>query len=89
MKRLLILLLVISIQLAAHESIETTACKPPSNTGRITSDMEREIFQAELGIYESCMVRTIQDQQQQADVHEQAADKTLDTWTDYLHSRLP
>ena len=89
MKRLLILLLVISVQLAAHESIETKVCKPPLNTGRITSDMERETFQAELAIYESCMFRIMQDQQHQADVHEQAADKTLDTWNDYLHSRMP
>ena len=88
MKYLSTLLLVFSIQLSAHESVESNECPPPLNTGRYTSAMEQEIFQAELSIYESCMFEYIREQQELADVHEDAADSALNTWNDYLHLRM-
>jgi hypothetical protein len=88
MKQLTILIFFLSFQLAAHESVETKVCNTPSNTGRITSDMEMEMLQAELVIYEKCMFDFIRDQQKQAEVHEQAAQNAMITWNDYLSSRM-
>mgnify|MGYP006209620219 CR=1 FL=1 len=87
MKYLSILLLVFSLQLSAHESVQSIECPPPLNTGRYTSEMEQEIFQAELSIYENCMFEYIREQQRLADVHEDAADSALNTWNDYLSIR--
>ncbi|MGK0298058.1 MAG: hypothetical protein ACI9XC_001676 [Gammaproteobacteria bacterium] len=88
MKNLSTLLLFFSIQLSAHESVKSNECPSPLNTGRYTSDLEQEIFQAELSIYESCMFEYIRKQQKLADVHEDAADSALNTWNDYLRLRM-
>ncbi|MGY8815610.1 MAG: hypothetical protein ACKVHQ_12980 [Gammaproteobacteria bacterium] len=88
MKYLSTLLLVFSIQLSAHEAVELNECPPPLTTGRYTSDMEQEIFQAELSIYESCMFEYIREQQKLADVHENAVDSALNTWNEYLSLRM-
>ena len=88
MKYLSILLLIISINGFAHEKIEQQSCAQPANTGRITSDIESEMFQAELLIYERCMFDYIRAQHDQADVHDYAADVALELWNEYLRSKL-
>ena len=88
MKYLSILLLIFSINSFAHEKIEQQSCTLPANTGRITSDIESEMFRAELVIYEQCMFEYIRDQYDQADVHDYAADVALELWNEYLQSKL-
>ena len=46
------------------------------------------MFQAELILYEGCMFDYVREQQHLSDVHQQAAQKTMDEWNDYLMNRM-
>ena len=46
------------------------------------------MFQAELILYEGCMFNYIREQQRLSDIHQQAAEQTLDEWNDYLMNRM-
>lgn len=87
MKYIFLLYLILPLAAVSHESVAPVECPKPTNTGRITSQIENEMFQAQLILYERCMFDYIQQQQQLSDVHQQAAQKTLDDWNEYLMSR--
>jgi len=88
MKIVIFLMLIIPLTAYTHETVSPNECPKPANTGRITSQMEHEMLQAELILYEGCMFNYIREQQSLSDVHQQAAQKTLDEWNDYLMSRM-
>lgn len=88
MKFVILLTLIFPLTAYTHETVSPVSCPKPGNTGRITSDMEKEMFQAELILYEGCMFDYVREQQRLSDVHQQAAQKTLDEWNDYLTSRM-
>ena len=88
MKTLLALILCVSLPVMSHDIVEDHTCSAPRDSGPITSSMEREIFHAELSIYEKCMFTYIREQQKLAEVHESAARLAIDEWNNYLESRL-
>ncbi len=88
MKYILLLSLIFPLSVYPHETVLPADCPMPGNTGRITSQIENEMFQAELILFERCMFDYIRNQQQFSDVHQQAAQLALDEWNDYLTTRI-
>ncbi len=62
MKYILLLSLVFPLNIYSHETVSPADCPTPGNTGRITSQMENEMFQAELILFEKCMFEYIRQQ---------------------------
>lgn len=87
MKTLLTLILCISLPVMAHDIVEDHTCRAPRDSGPLRSNMEREIFHAELSIYEKCMFTYVREQQKFAEVHDGAARAAIDEWNNYIESR--
>jgi hypothetical protein len=87
MKTLIFFILCVSLPVMAHEEVDEHTCRAPRDSGPLTSSMEREIFHAELSIYEKCMFTYVREQQKLAEVHESAARTAIDEWNNYIESR--
>lgn len=68
----------------AHESIPAHTCSKPAKPAQISSRWELETFQLANELFERCMFDYIRDQQKQSQRHEQAAQSTLDEWSNHL-----
>jgi hypothetical protein len=88
MKIFIVLVFFISFPVMAHDAVDAHSCRAPRSSGPVNSTMEREIFHAELSIYEKCMFEYVREQQKLAEVHDSAARATLDEWNNYIESRF-
>jgi len=68
----------------SHETVDEHTCSKPVRPGEVSSMMEREVFYAQLAIFEQCIFDYIRGQQRQAELHEQAARSALDEWASYI-----
>jgi len=88
MRNMFIFLLIISLPAFAHDTVTGYTCTKPGKPDQAASLMEKEIFHAQLAIFEGCMFDYIRNQQRQASVHDQAAQTALDEWNNFIQSEL-